>query len=130
MIDQHRGAIEYDFRTRFPGLRRGVDSIGRRDMSWGEATRLLSILRADPSSAFAAALEGWDHPISREALILMDQFDLDVQINSDPKKGKPPRYRRPFPVEDKQRQRFGNTGGRTRAEVVEILNALGHDLPA
>lgn len=95
-----------------------------------EVARLVVILRADPSSAIAAALEGWEFPISREALAIYDLYDLTVIANSDTKKGKPkPRPGRPFPMNDRQERKWGNTGGRTREEVVAILNGLGHNLP-
>jgi hypothetical protein len=89
------------------------------------------ILRRDPSSMIAAAIEGWDHPISREALALYDLFDVTVQVNSDPKRGKPqPHSGRPYKVETaKESKRIGDVGDRTRAEVVAILNARGHSLP-
>lgn len=58
-------------------------------MDWGRAAGLFGILRADPSSAIAAALEGWDHPISREAMILMDQFDLNHAVAAGGKKVEP-----------------------------------------
>lgn len=83
-------------------------------------SRLVMILRNDPSSAITAALEGWDYPISREAMILMDQYDLDTAINS-PKGKRPKPYPRPFKNRDVQRK--GNTGGRSREEVVAILTA-------
>ena len=125
LIRDHRGAVEYDLRQRF-GL--GLRDVGDR-IALSEMARLVKILRAEPSSAIAAALEGWGHPISREALILMDQYDLEVQINSDPKKGKPKRYPRPFPIDDRDVKRYGDAGGRSREEVVAILNGLGHNLP-
>ena len=60
----------------------------------------------------------------------MDLFDVTVMANTDSKNGRPkPHNGRPFTIEDRERKRYGNTGGRTRAEVVEILNALGHSLP-
>ena len=126
LIRLHRGAVEYDLRARF-GL--GLRDVGQR-VTLSEVARLVVILRADPSSAIAAALEGWDYPISREALILLDHYDLDVRINSDSKKGRPkPHPGRPFKLDDRQERRYGNTGGRSREEVVKILNSMGHSLP-
>jgi len=126
LIDASRGAFEYDFRTRF---REPLDIIGE-SMGWGEAMRLVRILLDDPSSAVAAARAGWKYPISREALILMDHFDVTVMAHSDPKKNKAkPHGGRPFEIERRDIQKFGNTGGRTRAEVVAILNGMGHSLP-
>lgn len=95
-----------------------------------EMARLVVILRSDPSSAISAALEGWDYPISRETLALLDIYDLTVAANSDPKKGRPkPHGGRPFPMDDRREQRWGDTGGRSRAEIVKILNDLGHNIP-
>jgi hypothetical protein len=83
--------------------------------------RLAVILRSDPSSAIAAALEGWDHPISREALLLADLYDLNAAINSPKNKRPKPHPMRPWKNRDVQRR--GNTGGRTRAQVEAILAA-------
>ncbi len=87
-------------------------------MGWDEAGRLARILRNDPSSMIAAALEGWDYPISREALVAMDHFDLDAAVNS-PRSHKPKPYPRPFKRKD--RKRHGDTGGRSREEVEALL---------
>lgn len=91
-------------------------------MEWGEALRLVHILRADPSSQLVAAVEGWDHPLSREGLMLADL--IDVQQRAIFKK--PPPYRRPFKPEDSTRKRRGNAAGRTPGQVVEILRRFGH----
>lgn len=125
LIALHRGAVEYDLRQRF---RIGLRDIGDT-VTLFEVARLVVILRKDPSSAIASTLEGWEYPVSREALILMDHYDLDRALNHDPKKGKADRYPRPYEVDDRQRRKYGNTGGRTRAEIVEILNGMGHNLP-
>lgn len=100
-------------------------------MGWAEAVRLVKILRADPSSMTAAALEGWSHPISREALILMDKFDLDMAVATGGKKGARPKPHpgRPWKPDERTTKKHGDAGGRTRAEVVAILNAHGHSLP-
>ena len=87
-VEAHRGAFEYDWRARFhipfdvPG-----------GMSWGEAWRLFLILGGDPSSHVAAALNGWQHPASRESLALFDLFDATVRANF---RGKPRPYPRPW----------------------------------
>lgn len=80
----------------------------------------MRILAADPSSAISAAVRGWDHPISREALIMMDQYDLSHAVAAGGKrvKGHPGR-----PVADVQPTRIGDAGGRTPAEVRAILAA-------
>lgn len=71
-------------------------------MSWGEATRLVGVLAADPSSALCAALAGWEHPFSREALILADLFD--VQYASKAKR-RPQPWPRPW---NKRRRKWGD----------------------
>lgn len=126
LIAAHRGAVEYDLRHRF-GL--GLRDVGDR-ATLAEVARLVVILRSDPSSAISAALEGWDFPIDRTALILMDLFDVEVMSNSDPKKGKPkPHPGRPYKIDDRKRQRIGDTGGRSPEEIASILRGLGHNLP-
>ena len=124
MIEAHRGPIEYDWRTRF---HLPLSSVGQPgEMTWSEAVRLSRILRADPSSALAAALVGWSHPVSREALILMDQWDLDAAVASG--KRRAPRHPgRPYD-NDSTTTRYGKTGGRSQAEIAAILNAHGHDI--
>lgn len=112
--------MEYDFATRFD---KPLEIIGD-GWTWGKSIRMVKILRADPSSALAAAIEGWDHPISREALILMDIFDLDHAINS--KKTPKPHSGRPWKQDDERRERRGNAAGRTREQVVAILRRFGH----
>lgn len=94
-----------------------ADTIGV-EMPWDEAVRLGAILRADPSSMLAAALEGWDHPISREALVLMDLFDLEHTVNT--KKPPKPHPGRPWKDQGKK-QRMGNVGRRTPEQVRELL---------
>lgn len=81
--------------------------------------RLIVILRSDPSSAIAAALEGWDYPITREALLLADLYDLEVAVNTP--KGKRPEPHPIRPFKSKSTKRMGNVGGRSREEVEALL---------
>lgn len=126
LVEDHRAAVEYDFRARFHV---GWCDVGV-SMSWGEAIRLLGLLRKDTSSQFAASMEGWEFPASREMLATLDLYDLQHYSKADPKRGKPkPHPGRPFRTNDKKRQRIGDAGGRSRAEVIRILRGLGHNLP-
>lgn len=68
----------------------------------------------------AASIEGWDHAISREALVLMDLFDLEHTVNS--KKPPKPHPGRPW-KEKRAQQRMGNVAGRTPDEVRALLAA-------
>lgn len=96
--DEHRGAFEYDWRTRFGAP---LDDVPER-MSWGEAWRLTQELLSDVSSRAGAAVAGWAHPITREWALLADVYDLLAQVNS---KRKPKPYPRPWPDSNKSRPR-------------------------
>ena len=67
LIEGHRSAFEYDWRTRF---HKPLTAIGTRAMPWGEAYRLTVILASDPSSRVGAALAGIAEPASRELVAL------------------------------------------------------------
>lgn len=120
LIEEHRGAIEYDFRTRFSGLPAGIYSVPEA-MGWGEALRLVRILRSDPSSQIATAVEEWKYPLSREAAIFADLYDLEYAKTGA--KGRKP-YPRPFDTKGST-QTWGNAGGRSVDEVLSILHSHG-----
>lgn len=95
-------------------------------MEWGEAIRLVRILRSDPSSQLAASIEGWDYPLERLGWMIADL--LDVQGSS--KAGKKWKtYPRPIKPKSAIERITGETVGMTRAETIERLRALGHNLP-
>lgn len=87
-VEAHRGAFEYDWRTRFH-IPFDVPSEG---MGWGEAWRLFLILGGDPSSQVASAVAGWQYPASRDALVLLDLFDLTARASFK----RPKAYARPW----------------------------------
>lgn len=114
LISRHRGALEYDFRSRFHLGLRDIGTV----VSIDEAARLALILADDPGAMTAAALAGWSHPLSREALILADLFDLQHFA----KASKPPKpYPRPWPTSGQMVKQKGDAAGRSREEVIEIL---------
>ena len=121
LIEEHRPAIRYDWRTRF---HRGLNESVPDDIGWSEAIDLVRVLRGDPSSYTAASLEGWDYPLDRQGWMLADLIDVQGSSKAG-KKWKS--YPRPIKAQDKT-QRWGNTGGRSRAEVVALLNSMGHSL--
>lgn len=94
LIDRHRGAFEYDWRTRFH-----VPFDPPKFMDWGEVYRLTLILLSDPSSRVAAANLGWANPVSREWMALADLFDLQGRAKHGRKHKS---YPRPW-VESKRR---------------------------
>jgi hypothetical protein len=113
---EHPSAFAYDFRSRF-----GVSSfeIGR-GISYGEAYLLVAQLLKDTSSAVFAAANEWDHPFSREGLVLADLFDLTVQATSSKKVRT--RYPRPFTPGAKRI-------GRTNKSPVEVKRLLARMNP-
>lgn len=75
-------------------------------------------LAADPSSRLCTSLNGWSYPISLEAVVLADLFDLTHAAHSRKRRPKPHPIR---PWKSKSRERYGNTGGRSRDEIKAIL---------
>lgn len=120
LIEEHRGPLEYDWRARF-GLPLSV--VGTDAMTWGEAARLVTILASDPSSMTAASVGGWDYPTTREALVMMDLFDLQHMSKS---KKKPKPYPRPWKAAA-ARTRVGRTS-MTTEQIDAVLRRHGHDL--
>lgn len=120
-MEEHRGPLEYDWRTRF-GL--PLRAIGRT-VTWGEALRLIQGLLMDTGSHTCAALNGWAYPVERQALVLMDLYDAYMRANFK----KPAPYPRPWQTDSATTRRRGNAEGRTPEEVRLILNAHGHVLP-
>lgn len=117
VLRDHRGAVEYDISTRFPNrCPLGLRSVGVT-ITLMEMARLLQIVRADPSSALAAAVEGWDHPVSREAAILMDLWDLEAAKSGIKQ---PPTYPRVWKVTGPSEQ-YGDAAGRSPEEVKALL---------
>ncbi len=128
LIDAHKGAFEYDWRTRFHGA--SVDDIGET-MTFGEAIRLTERLSRDPGSEVAAAIAGWEYPVTREAIVAMNKFDFDHRLVwlKNGKKGAPPEpHPRPWPTGGDGTRRRGNAAGRSPEQVRQILNAHGHSL--
>lgn len=76
-------------------------------MGWGEAYRCFEVLARDPSSWVSAGLNGWQYPASRDALVLLDLFDLTARASFK----KPKAYARPW---DEPPKKHG-TGRRTVA---------------
>lgn len=94
-MDEHAGAFEYDWRTRF---RLPLTVAGTSRMRWPEVWRLFEQLAEDPSSHVGAALQGWTYPASRELLALSDLYDLTTAVNVDTRRGQPQKYLRPWPA--------------------------------
>lgn len=95
-------------------------------MSWGEAIRLTGELASDPSTRVAAALNSWQHTITRETMAVLDLFDLTHTLAwaQGGKKGAQPKpHTRPWdkPTSSGVIHRRGNTEGRSEAEVRAIL---------
>lgn len=84
-------------------------------------------LATDPSSHLCAAVNEWTHPLSREAIVLADLFDLTGIAHTNPKKRRP----KPHPIRPwaaRKKERFGNPGNHTPDEVRELLSLMGRGL--
>jgi hypothetical protein len=105
-----------------------VDDIGTRRMSWGEALRLLRELAADPSSHVAASIGGWERPVSYEAIVAMNTFDLMHMVawgQGGRKGAKPKPYPRPWPSMTKKVMKPTVS----QDEVIAALQFAGHTAP-
>ena len=89
-------------------------------MTWGEAWNLTRELLADTSSHVFAAVNGWTHPVAREALVLADVYDLLARAHTT--KGKPKPYPRPW---DERPKRLGRAT-RPQRQIRAALAARGH----
>lgn len=87
-------------------------------MSWGETLALFRVLAGDPTSQVAVAVHAYAYPLSREGFMLADLYDVTLAANWNGKRTRPKPYPRPT---DKGPKRLGDTGGRTRAQVLAIL---------
>jgi hypothetical protein len=99
-------------------------------MSWGEALRLFRVLERDPSTAVGAAVAEFDRPTSREALVLMDLYDLQVMFRwaDGGKKGQKPKpYPRPWP--QRKGRRAKPSVSLTQEQIVKALRDAGHTAP-
>lgn len=123
LLEDHPAEITYDWRERF-GL--GAAAIFDGRVSWEEAWMLTRQLLADPTSRLAAAHAGWDHPMSREAMLLADLWDLTVAANTDKKKGRPKPYPRPFKRKGQSRRSARPTVGQDQIDAA--LRARGYQL--
>lgn len=94
-------------------------------MTWAEAYDLTIELGKDPTSHVGAALAGWEHTYSHEALILADLYDLTVSANTDKaRRAKIRPYPRPFETNrDRERSRRPAV---SQAVVKATLAAMGH----
>lgn len=89
LIEEHRGALEYDWRSRF-GLALAV--VGTDAMCWGEAYRLTLVLLNDPTSQLCAAAGRWRTPWSRDSEMLALLVEIGLRSNA-----KHPGQVRPLP---------------------------------
>jgi hypothetical protein len=121
LIEEHRAAFAYDWRTRF---HLPLDALDDGRMSLAEACLLLRGLAADPSSHVAAALGGWSHPMSREALIAADTWDLLAAAHSDKKRRTKP-YPRPWKSTGPRTSLLRNKRTRSQEEIRAILASRG-----
>ena len=99
IAEEHPGAIRADFRSHF---HISWDDAGDK-YTWGEAIHLVNILLKDPSSWLTAERSKWKHPVSYEWMLLADQLDILIAVNSQKGKAK----RTPRPWQDDGGERIG-----------------------
>jgi hypothetical protein len=99
LIEEHPVAVARDFGEKFG---RQVSELGLT-LEWGTAVLWVRSLMADPTSWLQAALAGWAHPTSWEALASYDLFDLWADASS----------KHPRPWDKAKRSRL--TAGEARA---------------
>lgn len=105
-------------------------SVVGKSMSWGEALRLTRILTGDPESHVAAALSGWAYPVPRQALVLMDLYDLQHHVawrQGGGKGSRPKPYPRPIP--DRSKKTLRPDKSVTQAQIIAALRFAGHAGP-
>ena len=81
-------------------------------VSWGEFSRLVERLMADPASWLHAELAGWEHPASREWIAAYQMHALSVQVNTK----KPHRFL-PAPWDPKPKK-YGSAIDRGRFDAL------------
>lgn len=107
--------MTYDFRSRF---NLSPWDFGQA-ISWLDAVYLTAGLMKESESRLQAASNGWKYPISRDAIILTQIFDLLAMSNS---KRKPKPYPMPWP--DPNKKRLGSRKKASRKEVIETLKRM------
>lgn len=78
VVEEHPAEFAYDFRSRF-GL--SIDDLGKT-YSYREALLLCAVLMRDSNSWIQSAVNGWSTPVSQEWVMLVQQFDAYVAVNS------------------------------------------------
>jgi len=92
-------------------------------MPYSEAWLLTQSLLGDPTSHVAAAVAGWEHPWSWEAMALADLYDATVAAATDKRhRSRIKKYPRPWPDGDTRRYRPTVSQEQVRA----ALAARGH----
>lgn len=71
MIEEHPAPLTYDLRVRFGLSLRDLGDV----VPWDESVWLVEELLTDPSSHLVVAVNGWDHPVSREWVVLAQLVD-------------------------------------------------------
>ena len=114
---EHETALTRDFRELFHV---SIHDVGG-PVPYDEAAHLLKALRSDPSSWYHAAIGGWDYPITREGIVLMELWDLELRKGlSKKQRNKFKAFPRPWPAK-KSKLGGNNKIRRSIADVKRIL---------
>lgn len=112
IAEKHPDAIRADFRSRF---HISWEDAGDK-YTWREAVHLTNILFKDPNSWLCAERNEWKHPVSYEWMLIADQLDVLVAVNSQKGKAK----RTPRPWNDDGGERIG----KVKADQETVLRNL------
>lgn len=85
LVSKYEAELVYDLRK---------INVDPSTVSFEELELLLKIFARDPNSWTQAAINGWKYPVSHEWMLLANQYDMNVQLNS---KRKPKPIARPWP---------------------------------
>ena len=116
---EYETAIINDFRMFFNV---SAEEVGK-SVSYKEALAYLHALKWRTDSWYFVSKTGWKYPMSQEALIAADRYDLEVEINTDPKKKNSiVKYPRPYDVLKQGQEKI--MGTRVSFERAKVLYKL------
>lgn len=92
LIEEHSAEIAFDFRAKF---QLSIEDLGVK-YSYKEAFMLTAILMRDTTSWLQAAVNNWKFPASMEWIMMVQQFDAFVAVNSKNSKPTPMPWQSPI----------------------------------
>lgn len=88
-VEEHRAALRFDFRHRFPGIADGINGIGT-SVLFGEALDLVVGLLKETGSHLVAEIVGLTRPLSWADIAVITLTESYLNAHRDPKKSPKP----------------------------------------